>query len=336
MFLGYLKFCGYSVFCWKICSMTLNVNEVMPLLATDRSMTTGRTDGLLFALWIHGMQRYVSNNQDFKHENKWFLICLACSSIAAWSLKFLLAVIINVFRLMCFTRISLSNPTADSAWRGLWYYVVQIVGCSLISWSYSSTQSLMVSLSLIPVALLVRILSEEKCGMSKLYFFLQLLTMFIVNNLSIWAQMCIDSEVHGKLQLCEYDDDAKIRRLFQINFMPGGYTFLTWKDTSDEVVLSLDMLLITCCLQLPRIWSKYIFICVFTVSKTVRFNTNDNRSILYKLSVVGPDDHSFKKAVSALHRIYAFFKDLFPEGVMWPHIWSAVGVRKPPQLQSMT
>jgi hypothetical protein len=48
-------------------------------------------------------------------------------------------------------------------------------------------------------------------------------------------------------------------------------------------------------------------------------------SILYKLSVVGPDDHSFKKAVSALRRIYAFFEESFPEGVMRPYVRSVVG-----------
>jgi hypothetical protein len=47
---------------------------------------------------------------------------------------------------------------------------------------------------------------------------------------------------------------------------------------------------------------------------------------LYKLSVVGPDDCSFKKAVSALHQIYAFFEDSFSEGVMRPHIQSEVGI----------
>jgi hypothetical protein len=75
--------------------------------------------------------------------------------------------------------------------------------------------------------------------MPKLYPFLQLLTTPPVNSLSKWAQTRVESEVCGKLQLCEYDDDVKIRCLFQINFMPGGYTFLAWKDTSDEVVLDV-------------------------------------------------------------------------------------------------
>jgi hypothetical protein len=91
----------------------------------------------------------------------------------------------------------------------------------------------------IPVALLVRTLSEDKCGMSKLYFLLLLLIAVTVNSLTRWAQTRVESEARGKLQLCEYDDDAKIRRSFRTNSMPGGYTFLVWKDTSDEVILDV-------------------------------------------------------------------------------------------------
>lgn len=54
-------------------------------------------------------------------------------------------------------------------------------------------------------------------------------------------------------------------------------------------------------------------------------NTNDNRSLLYKLSVIGPDDPLFKWAVSALHRIYTFFEESFAEGVMRPYISHAIG-----------
>ncbi|KAF8219519.1 hypothetical protein L208DRAFT_1339472 [Tricholoma matsutake] len=134
--------------------------------------------------------------------------------------------------------------------------------------------------------------------MPKLYPLLQLLTTSPVNSLSKWAQTHVESEVHGKLQLSEYDDDVKIRCSFQINSMPGKYTFLVWKDTSDEVVLNV---------------TGYI---ADYVLPPVTKNTNNNWSILYKLSVLGPDDHLFKKALSALHLIYAFFEESFPEGVM--------------------
>jgi hypothetical protein len=57
----------------------------------------------------------------------------------------------------------------------------------------------------------------------------------------------------------------------------------------------------------------------------LRFNVNNHRSLLYKLSVIGPVDPSFKKAVSALRRIYAFFEESFAEGVMRPHVGHVVG-----------
>jgi hypothetical protein len=75
--------------------------------------------------------------------------------------------------------------------------------------------------------------------MCKLYFLQQLLIVITVNSLTKWAKTRVESEVRGKVQLCEYDDDLKIRRTFRINAMPGGYMFLVWQDTSDEVVLDV-------------------------------------------------------------------------------------------------
>lgn len=60
-----------------------------------------------------------------------------------------------------------------------------------------------------------------------------------VNSLAKWGNTHVQSEACRRLQLCEYDDDAKIRQTFQINTMPGGYAFLVWKDTLEEVVLDV-------------------------------------------------------------------------------------------------
>jgi hypothetical protein len=46
---------------------------------------------------------------------------------------------------------------------------------------------------------------------------------------------------------------------------------------------------------------------------------------LYKLSIIGPDEVLFKKAISALRRIYTFFEDSFAEGAMRPYVGHVVG-----------
>lgn len=43
--------------------------------------------------------------------------------------------------------------------------------------------------------------------------------------------------------LSQYDDYAKIGQHFLVKTAPGGYSFLTWRDTEEEVVLDVCGLL---------------------------------------------------------------------------------------------
>ena len=47
-----------------------------------------------------------------------------------------------------------------------------------------------------------------------------------------------------------------------------------------------------------------------------RINVANNCTVLSSLSLVGPDDPSFKNALSAIHLIYDFFDESFSEGVL--------------------
>jgi hypothetical protein len=59
-----------------------------------------------------------------------------------------------------------------------------------------------------------------------------------------------------------------------------------------------------------------------------RINVANNHTLLSSLSPVGPDDllfKLFKKALSAIHRIYDFFDESFAEGVLHPYVAHVVG-----------
>ena len=57
---------------------------------------------------------------------------------------------------------------------------------------------------------------------------------------------------------------------------------------------------------------------MFMLLKVVmyRINVANNRTVLSSLSLVGPDDPSFKNTLSAIHLIYDFFDESFSEGVL--------------------
>lgn len=134
--------------------------------------------------------------------------------------------------------------------------------------------------------------------------------------------MHIESEACGKLQLCEYDDDAKIRHTFWINAMPGYLSRLEqyfWRSHSRCCWIHCQ-LYVTSHYKENKVSlvTNELYICW----KLMRFNPNDKCSLLYKLSVIGPEDSLFKKA---LHRIYTFFEESFAEGIMWPYVGHAVG-----------
>lgn len=57
-----------------------------------------------------------------------------------------------------------------------------------------------------------------------------------------------DSEVRGSCQLSAFNDDAKIRRSFEIKKGPENYTFLVWRETQEEVGLDVQGLISSCAL----------------------------------------------------------------------------------------
>lgn len=63
-----------------------------------------------------------------------------------------------------------------------------------------------------------------------------------------WAKTRMESEIRGGLQLGTYDDDAMMRRMFSVKSMAGGYSFLVWKDTDEEVVLDATGFIAACVL----------------------------------------------------------------------------------------
>jgi hypothetical protein len=85
-------------------------------------------------------------------------------------------------------------------------------------------------------------------------FFFADASRFVAESLQKWAKSRAESDVRGKLQLCEYDDDAKIRHTFSIKVMAGRYSFLVWKDTDDEVVLDIPAFIASC--DLPPVTKK--------------------------------------------------------------------------------
>ena len=64
----------------------------------------------------------------------------------------------------------------------------------------------------------------------------------------------MESEVRGKFQLGTYKDEGKIRSTFSVKLMVGGYSFLVWKDTDEEVVLDVMAFMAAC--KLPPITKK--------------------------------------------------------------------------------
>ena len=64
----------------------------------------------------------------------------------------------------------------------------------------------------------------------------------------------MESEVHGKFQLGTYKDKGKIRSTFSVKSIVGGYSFLVWKDTDEEVVLDVMAFMAAC--ELPPITKK--------------------------------------------------------------------------------
>jgi hypothetical protein len=67
--------------------------------------------------------------------------------------------------------------------------------------------------------------------------------------------------------------------------------------------------------------------CMFILLMFVicRINVANNHTVLSTLSLVGPDDPSFKKVLSAIQRIYDFFDESFAEGVLCPYVAHVVG-----------
>lgn len=49
-----------------------------------------------------------------------------------------------------------------------------------------------------------------------------------------------ESLARGKYQLSLYDDDDRILQDFEIKAGPGGYHFLVWRDSGDEVLLDVQ------------------------------------------------------------------------------------------------
>jgi hypothetical protein len=110
--------------------------------------------------------------------------------------------------------------------------------------------------------------------------------------------------------------------------MISGYTFLVWKDTGDEVVLDIVAFIADC--DLPPVTKKNgIAMSILSMfqwlMEQLRYNTANNRNLLYSLSLVGPGDPLFKKALSALRRIHGYFDESFAEGVPRPRPAHTVG-----------
>jgi len=101
------------------------------------------------------------------------------------------------------------------------------------------------------------------------------------------------------------------KRTFRVKTMAGGYTFLVWGDTGDEVVLDIVGFIAAC--ELPPVTCKK------------RFNSANNRTLVYSLSLAGPGDPLFKKALSAHRRIYKIFEESLAEGVLHPYVAHTVG-----------
>lgn len=85
-----------------------------------------------------------------------------------------------------------------------------------------------------------------------------------------------DSEVRGSCQLSAFNDDAKIRRSFEIKIGPENYTFLVWRGTQEEVGLDVQGLISSC--ALPPITNRTRYtpmlelpICVWTHSGVTGF-----------------------------------------------------------------
>ncbi|KAF8059048.1 hypothetical protein FPV67DRAFT_1675695 [Lyophyllum atratum] len=137
----------------------------------------------------------------------------------------------------------------------------------------------------LPIGIVINLLRDRRC----------------LDFLHNWSELRETySEQRRVLQLCQYDDDTKIRDLFEVKKMAGGYRFLQWRDSGDEVVLDVSGLLVS--YHLPPITPKS------------GVNPAERKSLSHSIAIIGPDNPQFTRARSALQRIFSYFAESFAEG----------------------
>ena len=94
-----------------------------------------------------------------------------------------------------------------------------------------------------------------------------LVKFFIAGKLENLGKLRHDSEVRGPCQLSAFNDDAKIRRSFDIKVGPENYTFLVWRGSQEEVGLDVQGLMSSC--ALPPITNRTRYTLILELPITV-------------------------------------------------------------------
>ncbi|KAF8057094.1 hypothetical protein FPV67DRAFT_1453586 [Lyophyllum atratum] len=119
-----------------------------------------------------------------------------------------------------------------------------------------------------------------------------------------WCNIRETSPEHGAFQLCKYDTLDKVRQEFQVQSKPGGYMFLEWRGTGEEVVLDVSGIIGATVLP--------------PITKYAKFNPANRRDIMMSVSLVAFENPQFQRALKALAMIHQYFDEHLQEGQLRP------------------
>ncbi|KAF8058010.1 hypothetical protein FPV67DRAFT_1676827 [Lyophyllum atratum] len=119
-----------------------------------------------------------------------------------------------------------------------------------------------------------------------------------------WCNIRETSPEHGAFQLCKYNTLDKVRQEFQVQSKPGGYMFLEWRGTGEEVVLDVSGIIGATVLP--------------PITKYAKFNPANRRDIMMSVSLVAFENPQFQRALKALAMIHQYFDEHLQEGQLRP------------------
>ncbi|OBZ69811.1 hypothetical protein A0H81_10159 [Grifola frondosa] len=112
------------------------------------------------------------------------------------------------------------------------------------------------------------------------------------------------SRQRKKLQLAVYDDYEAVVANFTVKKLDASCAILLWSDSKEEVVLDCQGLLAAA--YLPPVTDR------------MKFPTKAAHMTAQSVTIVGPDVDEFRRAISAVSKIYRFVEQHFGAGAVRP------------------